>query len=126
MKRALTGFLVVLVAGCGSPPAAPGREKAIFPDLPAPEGFSYEDGYGHVETAFRTYTQTYLGQRRLDDTVKWYKAAFPASQWSLVSETPGDPTTLTFVKKAEQAVVTVAGDAKAGLKIVVKVDKKSG
>ena len=124
MKRALIGLAAVLIAGCTYPPS-PGREKAMFPDLPSPEGFSYDEGYGHVATAFRTYTQTYTGQRKLEDTAAWYKGAFPAHQWSFSGETAGDPMTLIFVKKAEQAVVTLATDSSAGLKIVVKVDKKS-
>ena len=125
MRRVLLGVAIVLAVGCKGP-ESPGREKSMFPDLPAPEGFTYEEGYGHISAAFRTYTQTYQGQRRLDETANWYKQVFPAPphQWSLKAETPGDPATLTFVKKAEQVVVTLASDSKAGVKIVVKIDKK--
>ena len=120
MRVAFIAVALSLVAACADPPP-PVKLKAIFPDLPAPEGVTYAEGYGLEEQAFRTYTQKYEIQRRLDDTVKWYKDAFKVHAWGLKGESPG---TLTFTKKEERVIVTLVEDPKAGLKIEVKVSKK--
>ena len=126
MRNVIAFALSLFVAGCSNPPP-PGTEKEIFPDAPSPQGFTYVAGYGHKAAAFRTYTQSYEGERRLDDTVKWYKEAWKANGWQLKSDSGGDPDVLTFINgnpgRDEKAVVTVASAAK-GLKIDVKFNKK--
>ncbi len=122
MRTAVAFALSLFVAGCANP-EPPGLQDKVWDDAPAPLGFTYVKGYGHKADAFRTYTQTYEGERRLDDTVKWYKDAWKAHAWELKSASGGDPDVLTFIKKEEKAIVTVASAAK-GLKIEVKFSKK--
>ena len=120
MRVVFIAVALSFVAACADPPP-PGKPKAIFTDLPAPEGVVYAEGYGLEEQAFRTYTQKYELQRRLDDTVKWYKENFKVHGWVLKGESPGN---LTFTKKEEKVMVALVEDARAGLKIDVRVSKK--
>ncbi len=122
MRVAISIVLSLFVVGCEGG-ASPGKEKESFTDAPSPEGFTYVKGYGHRTSAFRTYTQEFEGQRRLDDTVNWYKEAWKVHDWTLAKEGAGDPAILTFVKKEEKAVVSVSS-AGAGLKIKVEFSKK--
>jgi len=122
MKQAAVVVLALSLAGCASPDS-PGQENAMFPDLPAPQGFVYVRGYGHVQAAFRNYIQTYSGKDRVDNLVDWYKKAFAAHDWSVASETNTGHASITFVKKAEQATVIIEtkGD---GLEITVRTGKR--
>jgi hypothetical protein len=120
MRVVFVAIALSFVAACVDP-APPGKSKAVFTDLPAPEGCTYVEGFGLEEQAFRTYTQKYEISRRLDDMTKWYKDAFKVHGWVLKGESPGN---LAFTKKEEKVVVALAEDPRAGLKIEVKVSKK--
>lgn len=117
----------ILLPACGGPPKerAPGPKKAILPDVPAPEGLSYDEGYGYATegVGIRNYTQKYSGNRRVEDLAAFYEKTLPVHGWTLKGKDGADPLTLVFEKNAEACTVTIASTAQNAT-ITVKVDAK--
>ena len=123
MRIATILALALALGGCATTqPTSPGLEKAVFEDIPAAEGMTYESGYGHKSRSgdLRTYTQVYVGSRRLEDVRRFYEEAMPVHKWVQVSAEGADPVTLTFDRRAERVVVTI-GRSGTLLKVTVKV-----
>ncbi len=119
--------LALASAGCEGPPKEPnpGQVKAVFEDVPAPEGLDYDEGYGHVAPSgkIRTYTQKYSGSRKLQDVADFYEKALPVHGWKKVSGEGKDPVKLVFQKDPETCTVELTS---TGHKVVatVRLDAK--
>ncbi|MBI2930770.1 MAG: hypothetical protein HYY16_03895 [Planctomycetes bacterium] len=128
MKRTIFTFGILTLAACGQvgkPADSPLREKAVFQDVPVPEGLTYDAGTGRTTPAgnIRVYTQEFSGNRKLEDIVTFYRQTLPLHGWSLSGEEGKDPVKLVFLKKDEQCVVNVASH-QGGVKVGVKLDYK--
>ncbi|HEY3226460.1 MAG TPA: hypothetical protein VGK61_05660 [Planctomycetota bacterium] len=110
MRTASTLLLALALAGCATTnPQSPGTEMAVFDDLPAAPGMTYESGYGHRSPSgdLRSYTQVYTGSRRSEDVRRFYEEAFPVHGWKLMAAEGTDRATLTFERRAERCTVTI-------------------
>lgn len=130
MRNVLLLIPLLALAACAERPlverpAAPGDEKALFADVPVADGLAYVDGYGHKTPSghIRTYRQTFEGQRRQEDVVKFYRDTLPLHGWKLMGEDGKNPVTLTFAKQAEKCAVAVSSTA-TGVKVDVKLGAK--
>ena len=102
--------LALAVAGCATMnPQSPGMEMAVFDDLPAAPGMTYESGYGHRTPSgdIRTYTQVYTGSRRTEDVRRFYEEALPVHNWKQMSAEGTTSATLVFEKRAERCTITI-------------------
>lgn len=123
MSRLTLALAVLSLAACSAPPDSPGLANKVWEDLPAPEGLTYE-GYGHQTADFRSYTQVYRGQRRLDDVAAWFRQAWPAHGWTIQRESDGPPKSIDFTKGVEHAMVAFEDRGRDGLEVTVKIGKK--
>lgn len=103
-------LLALALAGCATTnPQSPGPESAVYDDLPAAPGMTYESGYGHRTPSgdLRVYTQTYTGSRRSEDVRRFYEEALPVHGWKQMAAEGTDHVKLTFEKRAERCTVTI-------------------
>ncbi|HTF56717.1 MAG TPA: hypothetical protein VK661_05740 [Planctomycetota bacterium] len=103
-------LLALALAGCATTnPQSPGTEMAVFDDIPAAPGMTYESGYGHRTPSgdLRTYSQVFTGSRRSEDVRRFYEEALPVHQWKLMAAEGTDRVTLTFEKRAERCTIII-------------------
>lgn len=119
-----TAFLVPACSGTPKEPP-PGQVKANLTDVPAPEGLSYDEGYGHAAegVGIRNYTQKYSGSRRVEDLVAFYEKVLPVHGWTPKSKDGTDPVKLVFEKRAEACTVEISSTAQTTT-VNVKLDAK--
>ena len=110
MRTVSAILLALALAGCATTnPQSPGTEMAVFDDIPAAPGMTYESGYGYRNPSgdLRTYNQTFTGSRRSEDVRRFYEEAFPVHGWKLMAAEGTGRVTLTFEKRAERCKITI-------------------
>lgn len=124
MRKALV--LLLALAACSKSEKDTGVTKdPVYPDVPAHSGMTYVEGKGTGGKGFRSATQTYRGEAKVEDVLAFYRKAMPENGWVARPESGADAVTLTFVKENEKCEIRVSTDSHNKTVVTVELSYKS-
>lgn len=128
----IAALVLLALPGCKEPkvvqPPPPMTVGAVHEDLPPPEGFTYVENHGNTNPTgdFRVWTQVLRGNRRVEQTVRFYKEIFPRHRWTPEKEEGNLKTEarLSFIKGSERCRIEIRDESPSSVLIRIKVDRK--